>query len=71
MGFPIFRELDEAETREFQTWARQNHKPGDVIAIDLWHPVVVEECHKIDRESNVEIDTDVDTDADSENTYLT
>jgi hypothetical protein len=45
----MFRSLTEEEKKEFRTWARENHKPGDKIEM-FWHPVVQDECVKIDEE---------------------
>ena len=47
----LFRELDAAESAEFRAHARANHKPGDHIDREIWHPVVVAECEKIDAEA--------------------
>ena len=44
----LFRELDDTEVQEFQEWARANHKPGDPIEREIWHPVLVAECELID-----------------------
>ena len=45
----IFKKLDEVEIPKFKEWARNNYKPG--TAIDpLWHPVVKEECEKLNKE---------------------
>ena len=45
----IWRTLNDKEVEEFRQWARDNHKPGNPVN-DLWHPVVREECKKIDEE---------------------
>ena len=47
----LFRELDDSEAQEFQEWARANHKPGDPIEREIWHPVVVAECELIDAQA--------------------
>ena len=46
----MFRDLDSTEEQEFRQWARDNHKAGMEIS-SAWHPVVVEECTKIDKEA--------------------
>lgn len=45
----LFRVLDGAEEQEFRDWARSFHKPGQVVN-PLWHPVVRDECARIDGE---------------------
>ena len=45
----FFRSLDDQETEEFKQWARDNHKPGDIIQ-GIWHPVIRKECERIDKE---------------------
>ena len=46
----MFIHLDpEAEAR-FRGWARDNHAPGTFIN-PLWHPVVRDECARIDAEA--------------------
>lgn len=47
----FFRSLDDQEVNEFKQWARDNHKPGDTIQ-GIWHPVIREECQRIDQESS-------------------
>ena len=47
----LFRELGDAEIAEFKAYARENHKAGDPIEREIWHPVIVEECELIDREA--------------------
>jgi len=47
--FSMFRTLDEVETKQFQQWARDNYAPGTTIS-ELWHPVVRDECRKINDE---------------------
>ena len=46
----LFRTLSKEEEKEFRAWARDNHQPGDEVC-SVWHPIVVEECKKIDEES--------------------
>lgn len=43
----LFRELDPVEQEQFREWARENYKPGEEIN-PVWHPVVQEECSKIE-----------------------
>jgi hypothetical protein len=45
----LFKELNEEETKEFRKWARENYKPNDAIST-IWHPVVREECAKMNIE---------------------
>lgn len=45
----MFRKLDSEEEQEFRLWARENYKPGTEID-SLWHPVVRDECEKINQE---------------------
>jgi len=47
----LFRDLNPEEEKEFRAWARDHHHPGDVIN-QCWHPVVRDECQKIDKEEN-------------------
>jgi len=45
----LFRELTPEQERSFRQWARDNYVP--LTPIDgVWHPVVQEECAKINRE---------------------
>lgn len=45
----FFRVLGPEEEQEFRQWARDNHNPGDEVD-EVWHPVVRDECKKIDEE---------------------
>jgi len=54
MALGLFRVLGPDEEPEFRQWARDNYQPGDQIS-DLWHPVVVDECNKINQESKKEV----------------
>ena len=47
----LFRELGDVEIAEFKAYARENHKAGDPIDREIWHPVIVEECELIDMEA--------------------
>jgi hypothetical protein len=44
----IWRKLSKSEEEEFKIWAKENHKPFDRVS-PLWHPVIKEECAKIDQ----------------------
>lgn len=46
----FFRELDETEEQEFRQWARDNHKPGDIVS-PVWHPVVRDEIQQMADEA--------------------
>jgi hypothetical protein len=48
MDAGFFRHLSESQVKEFKQWTRDNYTPGDEIS-DLWHPVIKEECRKINR----------------------
>jgi hypothetical protein len=48
----MFRELTPEEEVPFRQWARENYKPFDPIK-GIWHPVVQEECTKINKESDL------------------
>jgi hypothetical protein len=45
----MFRELSEDEKVSFRAWARENYTPMEPIQ-GIWHPVVQEECAKINAE---------------------
>lgn len=47
----FFRELSPAEEQEFRQWARDNYTPGAEQS-PLWHPVVRDECNKINGGTN-------------------
>jgi len=49
MDDSFFKVLNKKETAEFKQWARENHKIGDRVE-PIWHPVVREECKRIDEE---------------------
>lgn len=44
----LFRALDPAEAERFREWAREHHRPGEPVS-PLWHPVVRDECERIDE----------------------
>jgi hypothetical protein len=48
----MFRELSPEEELEFRQWARDNHKPNEPIN-PLWHPIIRQECSRIDDECNL------------------
>jgi len=45
----LFRELGVEEEKKFRQWARDNYKPLTEIK-GVWHPVVQDECVKINAE---------------------
>jgi hypothetical protein len=45
----FFRALTLAEDAQFRSWARDNYEPGAEIK-GIWHPVVQDECVRINRE---------------------
>jgi hypothetical protein len=45
-----FRRLRPKEELQFRVWARGNYEPGSAIN-PLWHPVVQDECQRINREN--------------------
>ena len=49
----LFRPLDPEDEAKFRQWARANYKAGDPVS-PLWHPVVRNECDKINREAGLE-----------------
>jgi len=48
----IFRDLSFEEETEFRLWARENFKPFSLIS-SCWHPVVRDECLKMNNEALV------------------
>ena len=46
----LFRELTEDEAASFRAWARLSYKPMEPIS-GVWHPVVQDECVKINIEA--------------------
>ena len=44
-----FLHLSPPKDKKFRKWARINHQPGGEINA-VWHPVVRDECTKIDAE---------------------
>ena len=45
----LFRNLTTEEEDEFRQWARDNYEPFSEIK-GVWHPVVQDECVKINQE---------------------
>ncbi len=45
----MFRSLNDAETREFVSWANDNYVAGEEIN-PTWHPVVRERCKQINSQ---------------------
>ena len=45
----IYRALTTTEDARFRSWARANYEPGSPV-VGVWHPVVQEECARINRE---------------------
>ena len=52
----LFKTLSESEEQEFRQWARDNYTPLDPIK-GIWHPIVQDECTKINRFFIVKSDT--------------
>lgn len=50
----MHRELSPEEEKEFRQWARDNYSPYTPIS-GMWHPRVIEECSKINREKDGEV----------------
>lgn len=46
----LFCHLSPARETEFRKWARDNYRRFDPIS-GVWHPVVQDECRKINEES--------------------
>lgn len=47
----LFRDLTPEEEISFRQWARNNYRPGSDI-YGLWHPVIQDECVRINEEFN-------------------
>ena len=45
----FFKDLSPEEEAEYRKWARDNYKPLSSIE-GIWHPVVQDECIKINKE---------------------
>lgn len=48
-GTEMFRTLTTNEEQEFRAWARANYEPLEEIR-GIWHPVIQDECAKINAE---------------------
>lgn len=46
----MFRTLTQEEEKEYRQWAHDNYVPHTEIS-GVWHPVVQDECVKINKES--------------------
>jgi hypothetical protein len=55
----FFRTLDPDEAASFRQWARENYKRSEGID-PLWHPVIREECARIDEKMRPEVDAAVE-----------
>ena len=53
----VFKVLSVDEETSYCLWARRNHQPGGEINL-VWHPMVRNECRKIDTEATREDPTD-------------
>ena len=49
----MFRDLTAEEEKEFRQWARENYVALQPIQ-GIWHPVVQDECRKINLEVHIE-----------------
>lgn len=45
---PLFRNLNDEEENDFRKWARKNYRKYEPIK-GIWHPIVQEECVKINK----------------------
>lgn len=52
MEIELWRKLTDKEKVAYRKWARDNYKPLSLID-GLWHPIVQEECAKINREGGI------------------
>ena len=50
----LFRELSKEEEEAFRKWARENYEPLEPIS-GVWHPVVQDECRRINQEQNLDL----------------
>jgi len=50
----MHKKLTLEEDKEFREWARGNYSPYTPIS-GMWHPAVQEECSKINREKDEEV----------------
>ena len=49
----MFRNLNAEEEKDFRQWARENYVALEPIK-GIWHPVVQDECRKINEEVHLE-----------------
>jgi len=47
----LFRPLNRKEEHQFRKWAREHYTPLTPIN-GVWHPVVQDECRKMNEEHN-------------------
>ena len=52
----LFRKLEPHEEEKFRQWARDNYVPFEPIS-GVWHPVVQDECRKINEHSDLGLGT--------------
>jgi hypothetical protein len=50
----LFKQLTPQQERDFRAWARISYKPFEQIE-GVWHPVVQDECRKINEEAEIPI----------------
>lgn len=50
----LFRDLSHEEVIEFCKWAQDHYTPGTPIN-PLYHPVIVQECRRINEQACVKI----------------
>lgn len=53
----LFRDLSPSEEADFRRWARANYEPLSEIS-GVWHPVVQDECRRINQEEGGRRDHD-------------
>ena len=51
-GMQMFRDLTEEEEEVFREWARTNYIKGEAVS-EIWHPIVRDECAKINKEVEI------------------
>jgi hypothetical protein len=44
---PLYQSLDDEGEKEYRQWAIDNFKPQCMDIVDMWHPIVKDECMKI------------------------
>ena len=50
----MHRKLTSDEEKEFREWTRDNYFPYSNIS-GMWHPVIQEECSKINKEQDEKV----------------